>query len=980
MLSKPGSPELRTSKLAIKNENESGYHSFNILFDESYKPLYFRIVMNTIASLLQTILPAHKIKTKLIDRHAFAADAGFYYLLPQAVVQPDSIEEVKQLFAFAHQHNIPLTFRTGGTSLSGQSITDGILVDLSRNWKKIEPLNNGQQIKAQPAAIGAHVNHSLKQYQKKMGPDPASITAAMMGGILSNNSSGMCCGVTFNSYHTVASTHFVLPNGNEYNTAIKKDYQRFETDDKQIADGILQLRNEVLNNEVLVQKIRTKYKIKNTVGYSINAFLDYEHPLDILAHLLIGGEGTLAFIAEAVLNTIPDKRFKTTGLLFFESPSVAAENIPLLKSTNAEALELMDRPALRSIEHLDYCPDVIRSLPEGATAILCEYQATTEDELQQIFSSAQTIINQLPLLAKVDFTTDEYQQQKFWKLRKGMYPSVAAVRAKGTTAMLEDVAVPLEHLGRAVTDLQTLFQKYNYHNAIIFGHAKEGNLHFLITQPVNTTEETKVFEQFNDELAELIIQKYNGSLKAEHGTGRQIAPYVKDEWGDDAYRIMQSLKQLIDPKNILNPGVIINGDEKCHLKNLKSMPVVEEEVDKCVECGYCENRCPSRDFTMTPRQRIQVRRSLQRLKAEGNTNDYNQLINEYQFNGMDTCAVDGMCATDCPVNINTGELIKRLRRENHSASANKTALRIAKNFGAVERLVKLALYSGNAFNLITGGKGMHFITSSVKKLIPAFPLWTKSLSKPIAIKANERDDADVVYFPTCITRMMGADKENSKPISEVIQSVCNKAGLKLFIAHNNNGVCCGQLFSSKGFIPAYTYTVNQTIELLWQRTKQGQLPVLMDVTSCTYSLQHSESYLTEENKQRFKQLQIIDSIDFAADHLLPKLNVKNQKSKIVFHPVCTTHKMNNLHKLKKIGQHCSQEAVVPFNSGCCGMAGDRGFYYPSLTSAATKNEATEVNSSSYDGYYSSGKTCEMSLYDATGKNYQSIFYLLDECC
>lgn len=936
--------------------------------------------MPDISKQLEQILPSHKIKSKLIDRHAFAADAGFYYLLPQAIVQPSTIEEIKRLFTFAHQHKTSLTFRAAGTSLSGQSITDGILVDLSRNWKKIQPLNNGEQIAVQPAAIGAHVNHALKKFQKKIGPDPASITAAMMGGILSNNSSGMCCGVQFNSYHTLDSIHFVLPNGNEYNTANKVDYQRFEATDKEISQGILQLKKQILSKDALVQKIRTKYKIKNTVGYSINAFLDYEHPLDILAHLLIGGEGTLAFIAEAVLHTIPDKRYKTTGLLFFDSPVTAAQKIPLLKSTNAEALELMDRSALHSIEHLDYCPEEIKSLPENATAILCEFQSTTEEELNNLFASAQMIINQLPVLAKVDFTKDENKQQQLWKLRKGLYPSVAAVRTKGTTAMLEDVAVPLEHMGNAVTDLQTLFKKYNYHNAIIFGHAKEGNLHFLITQPVNTTEETKVFEQLNDELAELIIKKYNGSLKAEHGTGRQIAPYVKDEWGEDAYKIMQLLKTLIDPQNILNPGVIINADEKCHLKNLKTMPVVEEEVDKCVECGYCENRCPSRDYTMTPRQRIQVRRSMQRLKAEGNSIDYQQLINEYQFNGMDTCAVDGMCATDCPVNINTGELIKRLRRENHSASANNMALRIAKNFGAVERLVKAALYSGNAFNFISGGKGMYFITSTLKKIFPSTPLWTKSLSKPVFIKGNETDDADIVYFPTCITRMMGADKENSKPISEVIQSVCNKAGLKLFIAQNNTGVCCGQLFSSKGFIPAYTHTVNQTIELLWQRTKQGKLPVLMDVTSCTYSLQHSEPYLTEENKQRFHQLNFVDSIDFAADHLLPKLNVRNPKSKIVFHPVCTTQKMNNVHKLKKIGEHCSKEAVIPFNSGCCGMAGDRGFYYPSLTTAATKTEATEVNSSNYDGYYSSGKTCEMSLYDATGKNYQSIFYLLDECC
>ena len=937
-------------------------------------------MMNEIAGQLRSVLPAEKIKARLIDRHSYAADAGFYYLLPQAVVRPDTIDEIKRLFAFAKQHKIPLTFRTGGTSLSGQSVTDGILVDLSRHWKKIEPLQNGEFVRVQPAAIGAHVNHRLKSYGKKIGPDPASISAAMMGGIISNNSSGMCCGVKFNAYHTLHNIHFVLTNGHEYNTAIKTDYDRFEKEDKDIFDGIKKLQASVLNNGVLLKKIRSKYQLKNTVGYSINAFADYEHPLDMLAHLLVGGEGTLGFIAEAVLKTIPDKRYKITGLLFFDSPVSAAQNVPMLKETKAEALELIDRSALHSIEHLDYCPGMVKNLPAGSTAILCEYQAETKEELNELFGLAEKIINTLPCLAKVDFTIDEYKQTDYWKLRKGMYPSVAAVRAKGSTMLLEDVAVPVESMGNAITDLQQLFKKYKYDNAIIFGHAKEGNLHFVFSQPVNTHEEITVFEKFNDELVELIVHKYNGSLKAEHGTGRQIAPFVKEEWGEDAFEVMQALKKLIDPDEILNPGVIINRDDKCHIKNLKTMPVVEEEVDKCVECGFCENRCPSRDFTMSPRQRIQVRRAMQRLKKENNISDYKILQKEYQYAGMDTCAVDGMCATDCPVSINTGELIKRLRRENHSSFANKNVLRIAKNFGSVERMVKFVLYLGHGINFISGGKGMYFITSAFKKLIPSFPLWPKSLTKPVTVKSNELNDADIVYFPTCITRMMGADKENKRTIDEVIKSLCDKAGLNIFIARHSNGVCCGQLFSSKGFIPAYTYTVNKTIELLWQRTQYGKLPVLMDVTSCTHSLQHALPYLTNENKTHFEKIKFIDSIEFIADHLMPRLKQKNKKQNIAFHPVCTIHKMNLMPHMQKIGKQFAENAVIPFASGCCGMAGDRGFYYPGLTQAATKAEAGEVNAKEFDGYYSSGKTCEMALYDATGKNYQSLFYLLDECC
>ena len=633
---------------------------------------------------------------------------------------------------------------------------------------------------------------------------------------------------------------------------------------------------------------------------------------------------------------------------------------------------------MHSVEHADYCPEIIKTLPNNATAILCEFQAEQESTLQLLLINAMEVINKLPLLAQLEFSTDSHHRAKLWKLRKGMYPSVAAVRAKGTTAMLEDVAVPLECLGPAVTDLQALFLQYGYSDAIIFGHAKEGNLHFLVTQPVNSKEDIQIFEAFNKHLAELIIHKYNGSLKAEHGTGRQIAPFVKDEWGEAAYEVMQKIKNLVDPQNILNPGVIINADTNCHLKNIKSMPIVEEEVDKCVECGYCEQRCPSKNYTLTPRQRIQIRRSLQRLKKEGNKTHYAALQKEFVFSGIDTCAVDGMCATDCPVNINTGELIKRLRRENNNGSSNQIALWVAKNFGIVESIVNYALQAGQLVNRVAGKKTMFKTTKSIKQLIPSFPLWMHSLTQPIQIKAASVKTPDIVYFPSCITRMMGADQEDKQSIDQIIQTLCSKASLQLFIAEKTSGVCCGQLFSSKGFLPAYTHTVNQTIEKLWQWTNKGAAPVLMDVTSCTHSLQGARPYLTPVNQQYFDQLVFLDSIDFAADYLLPNLTIKNKKQRIVFHPVCSVYKMNLMEKLKSIGETCAQKPEIPVLSACCGMAGDRGFYYPGLTACATKAEVTEVEEHVYDGYYSSGKTCEMALSEASQKNYQSLFYLLNE--
>ncbi len=934
--------------------------------------------MIDIAEELKKILPPEKIKSALIDLYAFAPDASFYYLLPKVIVQPSNVEEVRGLFVFSHQHHIPIVFRTGGTSLSGQSITDGILVDLSRFWRRCSIERDGALVRVQPGIIAAHVNHQLRKYQRKIGPDPASINAAMMGGILSNNSSGMCCGVQYNSYHTLQFIKFMLPDGTVYNTELQEDYKRFENECAALYNDLVQLKQRLVSNDILVSKIRQKYKLKNTVGYSLNAFLDFEHPLDILAHLIIGAEGTLAFIEEAVLKTLPDHAFKITGLLYFDNPITACNAIAALKESGADSLELMDRAALRSVQNQTHAPLIIKELPCNATAILCEYQANSKELLEAKYSKARSVIKALELLHPANFTTTATEQYAYWKLRKGMYPSVAAARKKGTTVMLEDIAIPVEKLGEGVVDIQQLMRKYGYENSIIFGHAKEGNLHFVMSQSMNDESSIRNFDLFSKDLAALVINKCNGSLKGEHGTGRQVAPFVKDEWGDEAYEIMQALKNAVDPTGMLNPGVILNSDTNCHIKNLKTLPVVEEEVDKCIECGYCENRCPSRDFTLTPRQRIVIRRALQRLSEENNDADKKILLQQYKYAGLDTCAVDGLCATDCPVSINTGDLVKRLRRENHSAKANTIALSVAKNFRKLEWAVKFGLRSGIMVNRLVGKNAMYKLTAGIKKIFPVFPLWLKELTGPVSINSTERVKADVIYFVSCITRMMGTDMESKKSIIEVVQSVSKKAGYNLVVPNDIVGNCCGQPFSSKGFAVAYQYIANDTIEKLWLWTEEGSIPVLMDITSCTQSLHTSRPYLSEANQQKFDKIRILDSIDFIADMLLPKLIITTPKLQVVLHPVCTVFKMNLYNKLKQIGKACAAKVDLPVHTGCCGMAGDRGFYYPGLTKAATANEAAEVNENRYDGYYSSAKTCEMSLSDATGKNYQSLFHLLDE--
>ncbi|MEC5143254.1 FAD-binding and (Fe-S)-binding domain-containing protein [Chitinophaga sp. 212800010-3] len=938
---------------------------------------------SSIPQILEEIFPKERIRSRLIDLVSYASDAGFYHLVPKAVVQPVTEEEIVRLFKFSHTHQVPMVFRTGGTSLSGQAVTDGILVDLSRYWDKIEILNDGAGVKVQPGIIGARVNQYLKKYQRKIGPDPSSISAAMMGGILSNNASGMCCGVEKNSYHTTRFIRFILPDGQIFSTALKEDYDRFLVSCKDISEALINLRKQVLEQQQLYTRIREKYKTKNTVGYSLNALIDFEHPLDILAHLLIGGEGTLAFIAEAVLDTVPDPAFKATSLLYFPDIYKACKAIMPLKDAGAEMVELMDRASLRAIEDLQGISPDIKLLPETASALLVEFQESSLEALTLKVDAFLAQADTLSLLNAPAFTSDAAERDFLWKVRKGLFPAVGAVRKSGTTVVLEDVAFPLPVLGDAILDLQILFKEYDYNNAIIFGHAKDGNIHFVITQSFNTDEEIAQYDRFLKDVVRLVVSKYDGALKAEHGTGRNMAPFVETEWGGELYAVMKQIKEVIDPAGLLNPGVIINADEKAHIQHLKLLPSVEEEVDRCIECGYCEPVCPSRELTMTPRRRIVVRRVLAAMK-QSNEKDYKELLKQYDYDGLQTCAVDGLCGGSCPVSINTGDLVKRLRRENHSNRANKLALLIAKRFALTEKLARFGLQMGALINKCFGKTAMLKLTKLLRKVWRGMPLWSNQLMAPPSLKvltvAQPVASATqtIVYFPACISRVMGSAAEGKKNSMEVFMSVSAKAGIGVKVLDPLNGSCCGQIFSSKGLSQAYQYTAADITDRLWNATAEGKYPVVMDVSSCVYTLKHIRNSLPPEKQRQYDKLVFLDSVDYLHDMVTPLLKAVQKKNNIVLHPVCAVEKLGTSGKLLKLAKLFANDVTVPVHAGCCGMAGDRGFLFPELTKSATRAEAGEVGKSAYEGYYATTKTCEIALSEATGKNYESILYLVDE--
>ncbi len=943
--------------------------------------------MSTITTLslrdsLAAIVGQERVLDRPVDLIAFAADASFYRLIPKAVVFASSIQEVQALFRLSHDLKVPMTFRAAGSSLSGQAISDGILVEVARNWRTIKVLENGAQVRVQPGVIGAHVNHALRPYRSKMGPDPASINTCTVGGILSNNSSGMCCGVVQNAYHTLDSLTFVLPSGTVIDTGAPDSDTQFRAAEPALTEGLLAMKAELLGNPALAERIRSKYKTKNTTGYSLNAFMDFDRPVDIFRNLLVGSEGTLAFIAEAVLNTVPDLPVKVTGFLLFPDLHAACAAIIPLRDAGAAALELLDRASLRSVENQPGVPASFKTLADGAAALLVEFHGREESVRADLERQALSTASGLQLLEPAHFTHDPIEQAMMWKIRSGTFPSVGAVRKRGTTVLIEDVAFPIESLADAAVDLTKLFARHGYDEAIIFGHAKDGNLHFVITQSFNDQAAVERYERFIDDVVELVVRKYDGALKAEHGTGRNMAPFVEAEWGPEAKAVMAKLKALVDPWSLLNPGVIINDDPKGHLADLKPMPGVEEEVDKCIECGYCEPKCPSRELTLTPRQRIVVRREIARLEAcRENPALLASLQEAFPYMALETCAADGLCATACPVGIDTGQLTKRFRRASHSRRAQKLALSVARNFASVEPVMRLALRAGHTVQALFGASAMPFITRALKTFGSSH-LWSPEMPKAAKapLPSTNLEGAAAIYFPACISRMMGhlPGEPTELSLVEALVKLADRAGTPVHIPFDVEGTCCGVPFSSKGFDEAHRYTINHAIEKFWEWSQQGRLPVVMDTSPCTYGVLSSRAYLTDDNQAKFDKLKIIDSTAFAYDVLLPRLQVRRKVGSVALHPVCSVTKMNLLPQLEGVAKACADKVVVPRDAGCCGFAGDRGFTHPELTASATKHEAREVKTQSFDGYFASSRTCEVGMTRSTGQVYRSFLYLLEE--
>jgi D-lactate dehydrogenase len=919
---------------------------------------------------LTGLLGADRVLTRVIDLIRYASDASPYRLLPKAIVMSTDAEDVAKVLAYARRSKMPVTFRAGGTSLNGQSQSDGILVDVRRHWSGVEVIDGGARARIKPGTVLGHANRVLAPYGRKLGPDPASTDIACVGGVVANNSGGMRCGVVADSYSTVRSLTFVLPSGTVIDTGAADAAERFAGAEPELARGLAEIRDEIRGDENLATRIRKKFQIKNTTGYRLCAFLDEDEPVQIFRRLLIGSEGTLGFIAEVVFETVPLPAKTTVSWLHFDGIDSATEPVPALVDAGATAVELMVAPALMvAAQNIAGAPQDWLELPPTSAALLVEFGADTEGEIDRLVAGAEEILREHELIRPPDFSRDPERIEVSWTVREGLHGLIGRFRPPGSSLIIEDVCVPPGRIAESARDIQALLTEHGFLPGVA-GHTSAGNLHFMLTPDFAKQQDVERYEGFMEKLVALILDKYDGSLKAEHGTGVNMAPYVEREWGAKATELMWRVKALADPDGILAPGIVLNRDPGIHLRNLKTTPVIEEVATTCVECGFCEPVCPSRHLTTTPRQRIVIRREMARQPAGSPVQ--RALLEQYEYDGIQTCAADGTCQIACPLGIDTGKLIKGFRNREHGAGAQRRAKRVAEHWGSVERTARTGLLAGAlAAPLVRAGAAAGRSLFS-DELVPAWPP-NMPQPAPANLPRTTRERASAVYMPACVNRIFGRPRGDGAglPLPEAMVAVSARAGQPVWIPDDVVGHCCAVPWTSKGYADGAALMANRTVDALWRWSREGDLPVVIDASSCALGLAaEAASSLTDENRGRHVKLEVLDSVSWAK-RLLPGLEIRDKLSSAAVHPTCSTRHLGLERHLREVAGAIADEVVQPIRSTCCGMAGDRGLLHPELPASATSEEASELSASPHDAYICSNRTCEIALQQATGAAYES---------
>ncbi|WP_179334977.1 FAD-binding and (Fe-S)-binding domain-containing protein [Winogradskyella costae] len=941
-------------------------------------------------------------------RKLYATDASVYRKLPLAVALPKSIQDIKELIGFANSQNTSLIPRTAGTSLAGQCVGGGIVVDVSKYFTRILNINESKKtVTVQPGVVRDELNNYLKPFGLFFGPNTSTSNRCMIGGMVGNNSSGTTSiqyGVTRDK---VLSLKTILSDGSdvEFSSVTLEEFQQ-----KLKLDGLegtiynsiyKELKPESVQNQISdnfpkpeIHRRNTGYAIDELIKSDIFSNLVTERGQSVnfnMCQLLTGSEGTLAFTTEITLqlDDLPPNESAIIAL-HFESVAKCLKSVETVMQHNLHTCEMMDDTILNLTKH-NKTQQVNRQFIKGnpAAILMCELKAETPEQLQLAIDLFITAVNALnlsyasPILRAEDI-------DKAVELRKaglGLLGNI--IGDKKAVACIEDTAVALEDLDAYISEFTALMKTYNQ-NAVYYAHAGAGELHLRPILDLKHAEDVVLFRQITTDVAQL-VKKYKGSMSGEHGDGIVRAEFIPMMIGDANYQIIKRIKSAFDPQNIFNAGKIVDAypmDENFRYEIDRVEPKIEtlldfsasegilREAEKCNGSGDCRKlpefggtMCPSYRATKnekdTTRGRANTLREFLTNSEKANRFDHKELKEVF-----DLCLSCKACASECPSSVDVASLKAEFQYQYQKVNGVpfRTKLFAYNNRinGIASRVPKLTnfMFSNGFTSAIikfVGGiakeRSIPFVSS--KSLYEEF----KSFENKIVTKKYIKE---VILFNDEFTNHL--DTEIGVDAIELL----SRLNYKVTIISNSES---GRSMLSKGVLKDAKKVANENVSkfknIISETTpligiepsailtfKDEYIRLADDKDGAKSIAQHT--FLIEEFIQQEIKLGHINSEQFTTE-----------AKTIKFHGHCHQKALSNQKSSFDILNLPENYAVTIIPSGCCGMAGSFGYekeHYEISMKIGEQTLFPSVRKASQETLISAnGTSCRHQIKDGTGR-------------
>lgn len=880
----------------------------------------------------------------------YATDASVYKQLPLAVALPKNIKDIKLLISFANSNLIGLIPRAAGTSLAGQCVGNGIVVDISKHFNKILEINTNQNwVRVQPGVIRDELNAFLKPYGLFFGPNTSTANRCMIGGMVGNNSCGSTSIVYASTREHVLELKTILSDGSSvvFNTLTKNQFNdklKGKTLESQLYQQIFkELSNSKIQNQIKKEFPKPSINRRNT-GYAVDALLntsvfsESEEKFNF-CKVLCGSEGTLAFTTEIKLNLVPLPKPKDVVIAaHFSSINESLKAAVLAMKHQPTACELMDKTIL------DCTKDNIeqqenRFFVEGnpEAILMIEFRSNSIKESKAL---ANSLINNLKLhnLGYSFPVISSNKTENVWNLRKAGLGLLANIPGdKKAVACIEDTAVNVEELPEYINEFSALLKNFNQ-KAVYYAHAGAGELHVRPILDLKQSKDVKLFKNISEASAKL-VKKYNGSLSGEHGDGRARSEFIPFLIGKENYKLLKRLKHTWDANNIFNPGKIVDAvpmDTNLRYKidvetpeintifNYSNNGGILRTIEKCNGSGDCRKlnfaggtMCPSYRATLNEKDSTRGRANI--LREFLTQNVKNNPFNHPEIKvALDLCLSCKGCKSECPSNIDMATLKAEFLYQYYKSNSIPIRSRVIANINTIN---KFASRLSGLYNVIIKQNWIKSALGIAKeRSLPL--LHSKSLRQWFKKYKQDKFERKVYLFCDEYTNYYDVE------IGIKAIKLLNKLGYQVKLINHAES---GRAYISKGFLKQAQRVAKKNIEA-FKSIISTETPLLGIEPSAILSFRDEYPNLVASEEKKIalklsKNVLLIDefmSQEIEKGFITPAL-FTSQKKEIILHGHCHQKVLSNIIHTEKMLSLPLNYSVSTIASGCCGMAGSFGY-------------------------------------------------------